>query len=103
MLTMTDINTIRNLRNNHDQSIESIRKTLNINWRTAKKYADKEFLPAVKIPKKSGMMYDEKWGDIVSLWLTEDFKLPRKRRRTNKQFFQDLIEIGFNGSWWIIE
>lgn len=99
MLAMTDINTIRNLRNNHDQSIESIRKTLNINWRTAKKYADKEFLPAVKIPKKSGMMYDEKWGDIVSLWLTEDFKLPRKRRRTNKQFFQDLIEIGFNGSY----
>lgn len=36
MLAMTDINTIRNLRNNHDQSIESIRKSLNINWRTAK-------------------------------------------------------------------
>ena len=31
MLAMTDINTIRNLRNNHDQSIESIRKSLNIN------------------------------------------------------------------------
>ena len=44
MLAMTDINTIRNLRNNHDQSIESIRKSLNINWRTAKKYADKDFV-----------------------------------------------------------
>lgn len=43
MLAMTDINTIRNLRNNHDQSIESIRKSLNINWRTAKKYADLNF------------------------------------------------------------
>src|SRR5699024_9584739 len=30
---------------------------------------------------------------------TEDFKLPRKKRRTNKQFFNDLIESGFPGSY----
>ena len=40
MLTMTDINTIKNLRNNHDKSINDIAQTLRINWRTAKKYAD---------------------------------------------------------------
>lgn len=90
MLAMTDINTIRNLRNNHDQSIESIRKSLNINWRTAKKYADKDFVPKINLHKRSGMMYGEKWRDIVGLWLTEDFKLPKKKHRTNKQFFNDL-------------
>ena len=99
MLTMTDIHTIKNLRNNHDQSIESIRKALNINWRTAKKYADSDVLPKVKLPKKTGMMYEQKWGEIVSLWLTEDFKLPKKKRRTNKQFFNDLVESGFTGSY----
>ena len=99
MLAMTDINTIRNLRNNHDQSIESIRKSLNINKKKKKKYADKDFVPKIKLHKRSGMMYEEKWGDIVSLWLTEDFKLPRKKRRTNKQFFNDLIESGFPGSY----
>ncbi len=36
MLTMTDINTIRNLRNNHDKSINHIAKELDVNWRTAK-------------------------------------------------------------------
>ena len=96
---MTDINTIRNLRNNHDKSIESIRKTLNINWRTAKKYADFDILPEVKIPKKTGMMYEQKWGEIVSLWLIEDLKLPKKKRRTNKQFFHDLVKAGFAGSY----
>lgn len=40
MLTMTDINTIKNLRNNHDKSINRIRKELGVNWWTAKKYAD---------------------------------------------------------------
>lgn len=43
MLAMTDINTIRNLRNNHDKSINHIKKELSINWRTAKKYSDNDF------------------------------------------------------------
>ena len=45
MLTMTDINTIKNLRNNHDKSINEIADTLGNNWCTAKKYADQAFLP----------------------------------------------------------
>ena len=42
---MSDINTITNLRNNHDKSINFISKELGINWRTAKKYADGDVLP----------------------------------------------------------
>lgn len=79
MLTMTDINTIRNLRNNHDKSVNHIKRELSINWRTAKKYSDNDFLPKPKKRKKTGMMYLEKWGNIVSLWLSEDSKLPKKR------------------------
>ena len=45
MLTMTDIHTIKNLRKNHDKSINHIRKELGVNWRTAKKYAYQEDLP----------------------------------------------------------
>jgi hypothetical protein len=76
MLAMTDINTIRNLRNNHDKSINHIAEELEINWRTAKKYADEDLLPEPKIRKKTGMMYVEHWGGIVALWLSEDSKLP---------------------------
>lgn len=99
MLTMTDINTIKNLRNNHDKSINEIANTLDINWRTAKKYADNAFLPEEKVTKKSGMMYDEKWGDIVSLWLEEDYRLPKKKRRTSKNYFELLKQLGFLGSY----
>ena len=45
MLTMTDINTIKPLRNNHDNSMNDIAQTLNIDWRTAKKYTDTPVLP----------------------------------------------------------
>lgn len=67
MLTMTDINTIRNLRNNHDKSINHIKKELGIDWRTAKKYSDNDFLPEPKKRNNGGMMYRERWGEMVSL------------------------------------
>lgn len=99
MLTMTDINTIRNLRNNHDKSIQHISNELNINWRTAKKYADNDLIPKLKTRKKTGMMYTEKWGGIVALWLSEDAKLPKKKRRTAETMTADLKAAGFPGSY----
>lgn len=96
---MDDINTIKNLRNNHDKSINEIATTLDINWRTAKKYADGLVLLEKNLKKKVGMMYDEDWGDIVSLWLEEDYRLPKKKRRTNKNYFEGLETIGFKGSY----
>ena len=56
MLTMDNINTIKNLRNNHDKSINHIAKELTVNWRTAKKYADEAFVPEPRLRKKTGMM-----------------------------------------------
>lgn len=96
---MTDIHTIKNLRNNHDKSINHIAKELKVNWRTAKKYADDDFIPTVKSPKKSGMMYTEKWGSIVALWLTEDSKIPKKKRRNANFITNELKELGFSGSY----
>src|SRR5699024_2000312 len=101
MLTMTDINTIKNLRNNHDKSIDHIRKELGINWRTAKKYADEDFLPIPRTIKKTGMLYDEdeEWGKALTHWLSEDAKLSKKKRRTNKKYYDELKDIGFPGSY----
>src|SRR5699024_10421876 len=45
------------------------------------------------------MMYEEKWGEIVSDWLWEDQKLKRKKRRTNQGIFTGLQALGFKGSY----
>lgn len=45
MLTMSEINCIKFLRNHKSYSINKIAKDLNLNWRTANKYADESFLP----------------------------------------------------------
>ncbi len=73
MLTMTDINTIKNLRNNHGYSVDKIRKDLKINWRTAKKYADDDQLPLDVIHLKKGMMYGR--GSLELLRVKLMFKI----------------------------
>lgn len=72
---------------------------MGIDWRTAKKYADGDQLPTEKKRKKSGMMYEEQWGEIVADWLWEDQKLKKKNRRTNKGIFSALQKLGFKGSY----
>ncbi|QNK89132.1 IS21 family transposase [Sporosarcina sp. resist] len=99
MLAMPEINCIKLMRNQKSLSINHISKTLGINWRTAKKYADEDDLPVEIERKKSGMMYEQKWGEIVGDWLWEDQKLKRKERRNNKGIFSALQEMGFRGSY----
>lgn len=99
MLAMSDIDCIKHLRNTKGLSISEIQKTLGINWRTAKTYADENQLPEPKSNRRSVMMYEEKWGEIVSGWLFEDRRLKRKLRRNKKQIFEELRTHGFKGSY----
>ena len=48
MLAMSEINCIKFLRNNKGFSISEIQRTIKINWRTAKKYADEDQIPKQK-------------------------------------------------------
>lgn len=99
MLTMSDINCIKHLRNEKGLKIDQIANTLKINWRTAKKYGDESELPTSIIKPKKGMMYEEKWGTMVSDWLFEDAREKRKLRRTNRQLFKELQKHQFPGSY----
>ena len=55
-----------------------------------KKYADNDQLPEEKVPIKKGMMYEEKWGEIVIDWLMEDFALKKKLRSKNTTIYEQL-------------
>lgn len=58
MLAMSEVNCIKLMRNQKGLSVTKIAETLNINWRTAKKYADSDRIPVSKVRVKTGMMYD---------------------------------------------
>jgi predicted transcriptional regulator len=99
MLAMSDINCIKILRNEKGLSVYKIKQTLKINWRIARKYADGDQLPVSKITEKKGMMYEGKWGEMISDWLWEDSKLKKKSHRSKKKLFKELKEPGFKGSY----
>jgi len=96
---MPEINHIKKLRNIKSLSINEISKRTGFCWETVKKYADEDQLPKEKTRKKRGMMYEEKWGEIVSDWLMEDYALKKKLRRNNKNIFEQLQKLGFPGSY----
>ena len=99
MLAMPEVNHIKKLRNEKSLSINKISERTGFSWETVKKYADEDHLPSEVIPKKGGMMYEEKWGEIVSDWLLEDYALKKKLRRNNKNIYEQLKELGFAGSY----
>src|SRR5690625_3182847 len=99
MLAMPEINHSKKLRNIKSLSINEISKRTGFCWETVKKYADGDQLPVEKIPVKKGMMHEEKWGEIVSDWLMEDFALKKKSRRNNKVIFKQLKKLEFPGSY----
>ncbi len=41
------------------------------------------------------MMYEEKWGEIVTDWLMEDYALKKKLLRNNKNIFEQLQKFGW--------
>lgn len=91
---------IKYLREMEELSINEIAENLDINWRTAKKYADKDNWNKIvkKIKRVSPVMEDYK--EIVDTWLQEDELIPRKQRHTSKKIHERLVkEYNFPGSY----
>lgn len=96
---MPEINHIKKLRNIKSLSINEISKRTGFSWTTVKKYADEDQLPEENVVVKKGMMYEEKWGEIVIDWLVEDYALKKKLRRNNTILFKQLQKLDFPGSY----
>lgn len=91
---------IKYLREFEELSITEIKENLNVNWRTAKKYADKDNWnqPLVRKTRISPVM--ESFKEIVDTWLQEDQLIHKKQRHTAKKVFQRLCkEHNFKGGY----
>lgn len=96
---MAEMKYIKHLREKKGESIQAISDTLNIDWRTAKKYADcEDFNLAIPQRRKRSRSVMGAYETIVDAWLFADRKLPRKQRHTAKRIYDRLIqEYDFKG------
>ena len=91
---------IKHLYEKEAFSINKIRKTMDIDWRTAAKYAYKEDWNKTDKPKqKRKRPVMESFSETVDVWILEDQLLPRKERRPATAMWRQLKKKhGFTGS-----
>lgn len=83
MLVMDQIRYIKHLREVEGKSIQAIADTVNIDWRTAKKYGDcEDFNLPPKRTRQKPMMGP--YETAIDMWLLEDRNMPKKQRHTAK-------------------
>ena len=97
MLEMARIECIRTLRQWEGKDISEISRIMEVDWRTAKKYADAEELPVPKQGKRKRPKMDP-FMEHVAAMIQEDMSQSAKQRRTARVMYDDLVELGYKGS-----
>ncbi|MED1721163.1 IS21 family transposase [Brevibacillus parabrevis] len=96
---MAQIEYIKHLREKEVCSIKEIADKLEINWRTARKFADRLDWNKNQLPRRKHYPVMAPFIEIVDAWLTEDQAMPRKQRHTAKRIYDRLVqEHGYTGS-----
>ena len=92
MTSMDQIHRIRDLYYGQDKSLAEIASIENLDWRTVRKYVDKEdFNEAPPSPKDE--LHSSKldpFKPLIDKWLIADKKAPRKQRHTAKRVHRRL-------------
>lgn len=100
MLTVTDVNYIRQEVNLKGRSYSEVAKQMGIDFRTIKKYADQEDWNEPKQIQRRKARVMEVVKPVLDQWLLEDSKKKKKFQRTAKRMFDQLEkEHNFQGSY----
>jgi transposase len=107
MLTMDQIHHIRELFYQQGKSLAAIADELNIDWRTVKKYVDKEDFsptPPATDSQKSHSSKLDPFKPLINEWLEADLKAPRKQRHTATRVYDRLKKEtdGFDASYRLV-
>jgi len=99
MLAMAQIEYIKFLREVKGLSVNAIAKELKVNWRTVKKFTEKEnWSEEINVRAKTYPVLGP-YLDIIDMWLMEDQSKKQKYRHTNLKIYQRLRdECDFKGS-----
>ena len=93
--TMDQIHTIRQLYYEQDLNLSQISEKLGLDWKTVRKYVDKEDFnlpePSKTALKKHTSKLD-KYKETIDKWILDDKKAPRKQRHTAKRVHKRLYE-----------
>lgn len=100
MLTVAQRNYIKDMREFEDANVSEIARRMQIDWRTAKKYADGKSVHQEQ-PKQRRVrqVMEVEHEQRLRAWIEEDLRRPRKYRRKGPALYRQLREeTSFSGS-----
>lgn len=102
-LTMTQVERIRILADDHEMSQRAIARELGISRDTVKKYLDADDFSPQRPPAKhqpGAKVLGAHLQAVIEAWLEQDLARPRKQRHTAKRIFDRLVdEYGYQHSY----
>ena len=102
MLPMDEIECIRFLRNKKGKSLNEVADFLGRHWKTVKKYGDSEEFPeSDKKQEGKQKRHRPEMGEFeatVKGWIKEDLCESEEDRRTAQKMYEDLEDLGYEGS-----
>src|SRR5665648_1239079 len=95
MLTLTQQEYIKFLRERETLSISEISKRVDVDWRTAKKYADKEDWNIFETSRSTNACkIMDPFMEIVTTWITEDKLMPCLLYTSDAADEEDSVDLG---------
>ncbi|MDV3482756.1 IS21 family transposase, partial [Sphingobium yanoikuyae] len=92
------LSVIRRWHFRQEISIREIKRRTGLSRNTIRKYLRSDAVePSFKVPVRPSKL--DPFADKLSAWLRVESKKSRKQKRTAKQLYVDLVELGYDGSY----
>ncbi|WP_413282438.1 sigma factor-like helix-turn-helix DNA-binding protein [Vibrio sp. MA40-2] len=95
---MSLLSVIRRWHFREGMSQREIARRTGLSRNTVRKYLKDQTIEPV-YSKRSTLSKLDEFEELLISWLKREARRPRKQRKTVKNLFQDLVSIGYNGSY----
>ena len=98
MIDVALVSVMRRWRRRDKLSIREIARRTGLSRNTVRKYLASDVIEP-KYPKRNSPSKLDDYGPTLTSWLFREGKRHRKQRKTIKQLYHDLVQLGYTGSY----
>ncbi|MDE1226137.1 IS21 family transposase [Vibrio aestuarianus] len=98
MIDVSLLSVIRRWHFREGMSQREIARRTGLSRNTVKRYLKDQTIEPV-YPKRHSLSKLDEFEELLTSWLKREMKRPRKQRKTVKNLFQDLVPLGYSGSY----
>lgn len=95
---MSLLSVIRRWHFRDGMSKREIARRTGLSRNTVRRYLNGK-IPVPEYPKRSSLSKTDEFKEILISWLKREAKRPRKQRKTIKNIYEDLVPLGYSGSY----